>query len=253
MTLHVESLGAGAPLVLLHGWGFHSAVWHEFARILSQRYRVQLVDLPGHGHSRDASFGELDALADEVSALIPDGSLVCGWSLGGIVAQKLASRTPSKVRALALVGTTPCFVERKGWEHGVAAETLDAFARELHDDPSSALERFVRLNAFDTPGARSTVRSVSRRLAERPYPSGQALDAGLAMLRATDLRGDSGATAVKTVVIHGALDRVVPVGAARWLAGAMPRARLAELPRSAHLPFVTDRDAAIDAVTSLDG
>lgn len=252
MRLHVDSLGAGAPLVLLHGWGFHSGVWHELATGLARRYGVQMVDLPGHGHSRESPFVALDALADQVSARIPDGSLVCGWSLGGIVAQRLAKRSPSKVRALALIGTTPCFVERCGWKHGIAAETLDAFARGLHDDPSGALDHFVHLNAFDTPGARATARSMSRRLAERPYASDQALDAGLAMLRTTDLREESGAIAAKTVVIHGSLDRIVPVGAGRWLARAMPHARLAELPRSAHLPFVTDRGAVIDAVSSLD-
>jgi pimeloyl-[acyl-carrier protein] methyl ester esterase len=252
MTLHVESLGAGAPLVLLHGWGFHSSIWLEFASGLARRYRVQLVDLPGHGHSRACHFGALDALADQIAARIEDGTLVCGWSLGGIVAQRLARRSPSKARALALIGTTPCFVERKEWKHGIAAETLDAFARGLHDDPPGALDRFVRLNAVDTPGARATVRSMSRRLAERPHASEQALDAGLAMLHATDLRDECSTIAAKTVVIHGSLDRVVPVGAGRWLARTMRHARLAELPRSAHLPFVTDRDAAIDAVSSLD-
>jgi len=252
MTLHVESLGAGAPLGLLHGWGFHSSVWHEFADGLSRRHRVHLVDLPGHGHSREAHFGDVDAVADEIATHIPDSAIVCGWSLGGIVAQRLAQRAPGKVRALALIASTPCFVERPEWKHGMAAPALDAFAKDLHADPSGALERFVRLNALDTPEARTTARSMSRRLAQRPYPSSQALDAGLEMLRATDLRQDAAATRVNTVVIHGSLDRVVCVGAGRWLASALPQARLVELPRSAHLPFMTDRDAALDAVRALD-
>ena len=50
-VVHVESLGAGPPLVLLHGWAMHSGLWGSVPQQLAQRFRVHAVDLPGHGAS----------------------------------------------------------------------------------------------------------------------------------------------------------------------------------------------------------
>jgi pimeloyl-[acyl-carrier protein] methyl ester esterase len=51
MSLHVETLGSGAPLVLLHGWGMHGGVWTDVAQQLAEEFCVHVVDLPGHGFS----------------------------------------------------------------------------------------------------------------------------------------------------------------------------------------------------------
>src|SRR5213078_1405478 len=51
MSVHVESVGVGRSLVLLHGWGMHSGLWFPLLPRLSNRYRMHLVDLPGHGYS----------------------------------------------------------------------------------------------------------------------------------------------------------------------------------------------------------
>ncbi len=253
MTLHVESAGAGAPLVLLHGWGFHSSVWNGFADDLAQRHRVHRVDLPGHGHSRDERLGSLDETADAIAALVPAASIVCGWSLGGLIAQRMAERHPGKVRALALVATTPCFTSRDDWPHGIGPEALDEFAQGLRDDPGKTLATFIHLNAFNVPAARVAIRGIAQSLAERRFASAQALDAGLEMLRTADLRSRGNVPVIPTRVIHGVRDRIVPIGAGRWLARTAPLARLVELEASSHLPFVTDRAAVVEAIESLDG
>jgi len=48
--LHVESTGEGPPLVLLHGWAMHGGLFAPLVPALARRYRVSVVDLPGHGH-----------------------------------------------------------------------------------------------------------------------------------------------------------------------------------------------------------
>ena len=252
MTLRVETAGAGAPLVLLHGWGFHSGVWTDFAEELARRHHVHLIDLPGHGHSRDAFMGSLDETIDQIAQVVPASSLVVGWSLGGLLAQGLARRYSAKVRSIALVSTTPCFLRRDDWSHAMAPETLDDFAAGLRDDPGNTLERFVRLNTFNVVEARPAIRALASSLSERPMASLQALAAGLALLREADLRRDSAQLRAPVVVIHGARDRIVPVEAGRWLARETPGATLVELEASAHLPFVTDRGAVLQAVESLD-
>jgi pimeloyl-[acyl-carrier protein] methyl ester esterase len=52
--------------------------------------------------------------------------------------------------------------------------------------------------------------------------------------------------------VHGARDAIAPVGAARWLAAAIPGARLVELDDAAHLPFITHRDRFLQAIEDAD-
>ena len=52
--MHIETLGSGPSLVLLHGWALHGGVFAPLVQRLSDRYTLHLVDLPGHGHSRDS-------------------------------------------------------------------------------------------------------------------------------------------------------------------------------------------------------
>ena len=52
MSLHVESHGSGAPLLLIHGWGMHGGIWGSVVPHLAQRSRVHCVDLPGYGYAK---------------------------------------------------------------------------------------------------------------------------------------------------------------------------------------------------------
>ena len=52
MSLYAERLGSGPELVLVHGWGLHGGIWAGLAQRLAQRFRVTVVDLPGHAGSR---------------------------------------------------------------------------------------------------------------------------------------------------------------------------------------------------------
>ena len=49
LSVHVEQLGSGSDVVLLHGWGYGLDVLMPLAGRLAARHRVTLIDLPGHG------------------------------------------------------------------------------------------------------------------------------------------------------------------------------------------------------------
>ncbi len=253
MTLHVESLGHGPDLVLLHGWGLHGGVWRSLADRLAGAWRVHLVDLPGHGHSRAAPFGRLDDVVDAVAPHVPRGARLCGWSLGGLVAMRLAARHPGHARSLALVSATPCFVRRTDWPHAMAPETLSRFEQGLRADPAATIHSFVSLNALGGPEARARVRELAACLVERGTPGADTPAAGLAVLREADLREDARTLALPVTVVHGGRDALVPVGAGRWLGSALPRARLVEIGGAAHLPFVSHADAAAAALSEHAG
>jgi pimeloyl-[acyl-carrier protein] methyl ester esterase len=250
VSLHVERYGSGLDLVLLHGWGLHSGVWSEALPALAARHRVHAVDLPGHGFSADAPTHGFDAAAAQVADVVPQDAILCGWSLGGLFAQRIARLDSRKARALVLVSTTPCFVERWGWPHAMKAATLAAFAAGLRHDRDATLADFVRLNALNGARSREAIRAFTERVAERGTPAAATLEATLQWLGDTDLRADAPWLAMPTLVVHGARDALAPVEAGRWLAASLPHARTLELPDAAHLPFFTHRETFAQALES---
>ena len=101
MSAHVESVGRGPPLVMLHGWAMHSGLWAPLLPRLIARFRVHCVDLPGHGFSPSLVPYTLDSITQAVAAAFdasPDTAdtplIVLGWSLGGAVAMRWASTRP---------------------------------------------------------------------------------------------------------------------------------------------------------------
>jgi pimeloyl-[acyl-carrier protein] methyl ester esterase len=214
---------------------------------------VHAVDLPGHGRSHDHPAGTFDQAADEIARAMPDGAILCGWSLGGLLAQRIARRSPERMRALVLVGSTPCFRRRDDWAHGMETQTLEDFGRGLREDREATLTRFVNLNAVNGAHGRAAARAFTGRLFERGAPAPAALEHALAWLRDTDLRQDAAAIAMPTLVIHGARDVIAPAAAGRWLRRAIPGARSLELEDAAHLPFFTHREAFARGLESFVG
>jgi pimeloyl-[acyl-carrier protein] methyl ester esterase len=246
MAPSVEIAGRGPDLVLLHGWGLSSRIWQPVRERLAAHYTLHLIDLPGHGRSRDVAFATLGELAAAVMPCVPPGAMLCGWSLGGLVAQSIAARQP--VGRLVLVSSTPSFVARDGWPHAMAAETLVNFAEGLASDWRATLGNFIRLNALGGSRSREAIRSLATALAGQGDPAPEALARGLELLRDTDLREQAAAIAAPTLVIHGARDKLTPVEAGRWLAARLPAAKLVEFAEAAHLPFFTHADAFADAL-----
>jgi pimeloyl-[acyl-carrier protein] methyl ester esterase len=250
VKLHVESHGRGRDIVLLHGWAMHGGAWSEVVERLQGRYRLHAVDLPGHGASGECLPGSFDEAVALVASHVPDGAVVCGWSFGGLVAQRLVRMEPRRVSALILVSTSPCFVERADWHDAMKPATLASFSAGLERDRERTLRDFVQLNALHGARGREAVRAFSRRLADHGAPGVTALQATLAWLAHADLRPDAAAIEATTLVIHGARDALAPIGAGRWLASEIRGARLLELADAAHLPFFTHREAFVDALES---
>ena len=249
--LHVRVEGDGPDLVLLHGWGFHSGAWDGVVPALAARHRVHAIDLPGHGRSGACDVDSFDAAAQTIAHLIPPGSVVVGWSLGGLLAQRIAARNMARTAALALVSSTPCFLQREDWTAAMRSTTLDGFARELAHDPRRTLQQFVRLNALSAPNAREVARSVTARLEEGPAPTAAGLENGLRWLRETDLRRDAEHIDAPCVVVHGTRDAITPIDAGRWLASRIPGARLCEIEDAAHLPFASHGARFLAAIESI--
>ena len=240
MILYYEQHGQGPDVVLVHGWAQHGGIWTDVARAPSADFRVTVPDLPGHGRSRDYLPREFtaDILAEEVRRVLPGPATWIGWSLGGFVALAAAQRDPQAVAKLVLVGATPKYVQSADWPHAMPLSVLEQFALNLEQDYAATLDRFLSLQL-----AAGEDRGVLRRLRDEMFRHGEppaaALHEGLRLLREEDRRAALPGIAVPTLVVHGERDRIVPVGAARFLAAQLPNAQLELVPGAGHAPFLS--------------
>lgn len=239
MSLHVESLGSGAPLLLIHGWGMHSGLWGQVAGKLALSHRVHLADLPGHGGSTACTPYELDALVQQLSAHFSEPLTVVGWSLGGQVALRWAQLHPAQVQKLILVATTPCFVQQDGWDCAMPASTLQEFAASLLQNHALTLKRFLALQLRGSENERELLLDLRARLFARGEPEMEALKGGLDILRDTDMRDQLEQISQPTLLIAGGRDTLTPKAASQAMAQSLPNARLAVVEGAAHAPFLS--------------
>jgi len=256
MRLHVESRGTGPDLVLLHGWAMHSGIWGEAGERLARHFRLHLVDLPGHGYSPACEDGTLLHMAEMVAGVLPETSIICGWSLGGQVAIELALREPARVRKLALISTTPCFVKREGWQSGAEAATLQLFMANLKKNYEATMSRFLTLQVWDGDGRShndnaAVLAWLRDNFFRRGIPDEDALQAGLQILLTSDLRGKLSGVTQPTLLLHGDNDIITPPEAARWMHLQLPHSQLMMLPHCGHAPFLSHPHEFISAVTRL--
>lgn len=110
-TLSFKRYGQGKPIILLHGFPMNQTVWNDFIPLLSDRYEVITVDLPGFGESplpkQSFTIDEVaDILLDWLTAQKILGSTLIGHSLGGYVALAMAEKQPQLFSGLGLFHST---------------------------------------------------------------------------------------------------------------------------------------------------
>lgn len=240
-------------LVLLHGWGINSRIWDPVLPALLESFEVTTVDLPGYGSMVNEQPGEdLAKIADAVVSRTPKSAIWCGWSLGGMVAMVAAMKHPERIKRLVLVCSTPKFVQGDCWDCGSSELAMQNLSEQFEQDYSKALARFFLLQLGATPDARKRSRELTRAILQEPNPSWSSLEQGLNLLRATDLRESITNINCPTEVIVGTEDRVIPAEAGRFVAQAIPNARLHEVD-AGHIPFLTSSDWFVDRVKQVSG
>jgi pimeloyl-[acyl-carrier protein] methyl ester esterase len=235
-------------VVLLHGWGVSAAVWDDLRARLGPGFRLHAPDLPGYGVQREAVPRTLRGVAAALARAAPRRCQVVGWSLGGQVALEWAAAAPGQLAALVLIATTPSFVCRGDWPHGIDAGVLREFARSLDTDREETLRRFVLLQSRGDIRQRRVARALRAALSSRALPRAATLASGLELLLGSDLRARLEAIAQPALVVHGSGDVLTPPAAGEYLARTLTAARLAIVPGAGHAPFLSQPDVVQDLV-----
>ena len=115
---HLEIVGAGEPLLLLHGFSGDCTTWRQIATTLAARWRVLMLDILGHGASdkppKPDSY-RMDAVAADIMSLLDQLTIrrthLLGYSMGGRLALFMALRYPARIHSLILESASPGLAE----------------------------------------------------------------------------------------------------------------------------------------------
>ena len=261
VELEYETVGdpAGRPLLLVQGLGaqlisVEDGLCQELASrgFLVIRYDnrdaglstwfddarpVNLAAVWGGDHSTLAY--TLEDMADDAVAVLDgagaEAAHVAGISLGGMIAQLLATRHPARVRSLASIMSTT-------GDRAVGQPTAEAASvlmssmpgdRERYIDQAVANTRAISSGTayrFDEDAVR---RGAARGFDRAYHPKGTGRQFA-AILAAGDRAAALGQIRVPTVVVHGEQDQIIGVSGGEATAAAIPGARLLRVPGLGH-------------------
>ncbi len=240
------------PLVLLHGWGLNSAVWDFVLPDLELLFDVHRIDLPGFGvntHKVPSRY-DLVELAQMIAPLCPQGSILAGWSLGGLVASQMALQNSDQFASLCLIASTACFVEQPGWK-GIKPDVLQSFSAALCGDSEKTVGRFLAIQAMGSASARDDIKFLKQALFSGGLPHAEALAGGLSILQCNDLRDDLAGLKIPVKGIFGRLDSLVALRSIEQMAPSLHDFDYRVLAKASHAPFISHREEFMTALKGL--
>ena len=218
-------VGAGPPLILLHGLSGSGRWWGRNIDAFARHFRTYTVDLPGFGENRAVRWSRLDDTADWLTAWMDDAGLaranIAGHSLGGAVAARLAARHADRLDRLVLV---------------------DAAIRPHGMRATARMVDVVKTISQHSPGfAPLYLRDLLR---SHPWSATVAtFDALLA-----DWEPHLNQITAPTLIVWGEHDPITPIALGRGIAATLPDARLVTMPRAGHNPMWECAEAFNDEV-----
>lgn len=245
-----HDIGSGKPVMLLHGYLETSAVWLDFAKKLSGKFRVIIPDLPGHGGS--SLMGEelpMELLAEAQNELLNtlgiDKVCMVGHSLGGYVALAFAELFPERLSGYVLfhshpLADTPAALEKREREINlVKAGKKDLmypenvnrmFATPNMERFSDALQK-SRTIASSIPGEAiiGVLRGMMKRISRVPVME----------------KGE-----VPCLWILGAMDNYIDVETVTGKVHLPSNAELVILKGSGHLGFIEEEGLSVELLSS---
>jgi 3-oxoadipate enol-lactonase len=230
----IEGEAAKPALVFSNSLGSDLRIWDPIVPHLRRDFKLVRYDTRGHGlseappapYSADELARDLIGLLD---ALEIREAVICGLSVGGVIAQQIAISYPSHVRALILcdtgarIGTVASWEERIGIvrTQGLAALATPSMERWFS-------EAFRQSHSAAVRGYANMVR--------RTAPEGYI--GTCCALRDTDLIQAAASIDKPTLVLCGDQDIATPPEMAHQLANIIPNARLSLIGDAAHISCV---------------
>jgi non-heme chloroperoxidase len=257
--LHVEDTGGdGRPVVLIHGWPLSAQAWAlQVPALKAAGYRVVAYDRRGFGRSdKPASGYGYDTLADDLERVMDQCGLqdvtLVGFSMGGgEVARYVTRFGESRLHSVVFAAAVPPFLLKTAAnpDGPLTQEKAMQSERALLDDRSAFFAQFSK-DFFSADGAlQVTEAQRSEAVALCELSSQHAALACMESFGTTDFRDDLTHVTVRTLVIHGEADAVVPLeGSGARTHRAVSHSQLVTVPGAPHGLNVSHAQAFNDAL-----
>jgi pimeloyl-ACP methyl ester esterase len=143
------------PIVLIHGWGCDSHIWESSIPFLNKYADIITLDI-------FYRYKNVDECCAAIAEHLPEACILCGWSLGGMLATRLAGLYPLKIKGLITLASNVSFVANKKWPHAMAADVFAAFSESFSLEPKKALLRFSLLQVKGDPEAKKQLAALKK-------------------------------------------------------------------------------------------
>lgn len=231
MHCRIDGPEGGPTVIFANSLGTDLRVWDGLLPHLPAHLRLVRYDKRGHGLSDPGGHSTIEEYADDAIALIKataSGPVIfVGLSIGGLIAQAVASAAPELIRALVLSNTAARLGTKDGWQARINAVN-DHGLPHIAD---SIMERWFA-PAFRATPALALWRNMLIRTPARGYT------AACVALAGADRTNATRALRMPTLVIAGAEDGSAPPDVVRGLADLIPGAAFHLIPGAGHLPCV---------------
>ena len=224
--------GNGPPLLMIHGIGAPLELWRPLESRLSD-FQTITVDPPGAGHSsmpqgrfRMAQFAEV--MDDLLTHLRLDSASVVGLSLGGMIAQEFAHRSPDRVDKLILASTS-CGWSINPMTMSLFATPVRRYARDRGAPVAAAAAATLQAEPV------SSLLRLHWELREHYNPSLRGYLVGLTAAWTWSSRRWLRELEMPVLAIAGSDDAIVPVANSRIIANSVRNGRLEVFPGAGHL------------------
>ena len=217
--IHYHDIGAGAPIVLIHGWPLSHRMWESQVNALTAAgYRCITYDRRGFGDSGRPNAGyDYDTFASDLNDLMTHLDLraatIAGFSMGGGEVARYIGRygTGRVSKAMLLGAVTPFLLKTPDNPHGTDKAVFDGMIEGVKKDRIGFLEQFFP-NFYNSDAAYSGVSAdlipFSKWIAWGASPVGT--QECIVAFGTTDFRADLEKFDVPTLIVHGDADRIVP-------------------------------------------
>lgn len=233
---HLERVGDGRAIVLLHGGGPDHRSLLPLAERLADLHTVILPDIRGYGRSvcTDPSWHTWSQYAEDVIALLDHlgirRAILGGAGLGTTISLRAAVAYPDRVHALVLISVEDIEDDEK--KEGEIA-FMDAFAARVRAEGIEAAWEPILGNLAPIIGA------MVREAIPRSNPASIAAAAAIGHDRSFRSADELAVIAAPTLIIPG-IDQRHPAALAEYIANILPKGKLASLELSAELLTAED-------------
>ncbi len=246
---HIQQMGQGPTLLLIHGAGGATHSWRDMMPILAKTHHVVAIDLPGQGFSQLGTRQRcsLTPMAEDIQALCSDQ----GWQPAAIIGHSAGGAIALQMCLLGVDAKVICFNAALGNFKGLAGFLFPMIAKMLALNPFTA--SMFSLGASNASSVKRLIEGTGSYLTDEGLGYYQNLigdrdhvDATLLMMAQWSLdglRNRFGEIDSDVLLIAADNDRAVPPETSDDAARLLPNAKVTRVPNLGHLAHEEDPDA----------